>query len=175
MNKQLIEALKKNEKPFGLMTGEMQAKARYIGMGEFERFTTLYKWNRCGDAHNFSRVEECTYRLRPDYEQEPEVVECEVDTSTELFTYAHPSKPDAQFTFSYALCSYAHPSKPDAQFTFSYALCCPGFIGFKYEDDPHGYPDCRRYKDPRTGQIYCFWAKGREVLTPTHVLFKRSK
>ena len=65
----LIQALKKNEEPFGLMSEEMQAKAREINKG-FE-VCLQGGWAECGITGDFSA--EMAYRLRADYAEEPEV------------------------------------------------------------------------------------------------------
>ena len=68
--KELIEALKNNEKPFGLMSGAMQAKAKEIGdRDSFELYTDC-GWGPCvtGLRDVVLGVFDHTYRLRPDYE-----------------------------------------------------------------------------------------------------------
>ncbi len=71
----IIEQLKKNEKPFGLMSEEMQAKARELGQGRFVLFVCQgdgfwdYHFDHSGDFDNAR-----TYRLRSDYAEEPEIV-----------------------------------------------------------------------------------------------------
>ncbi len=77
----IIDDLKKNEKPFGLMSEEMQAKAREIGIhGNFRLYCGPHKDSWGGlilaDAAFFKTNE--TYRLRPDYAEEPEIEECEI-------------------------------------------------------------------------------------------------
>lgn len=73
----IIKALKDNCKPFGLMPEEMQAKAQDIGQQEFKMYMKDGTWSTCGGYDNFGSkiVTDQTYRLRPDYEEKPEIVE----------------------------------------------------------------------------------------------------
>ena len=74
----VIQQLKENCRPFGLMSKEMQKKMREIGI----RRNFLFYGNSgdwpvgCGDVFHINS----TYRLRPDYAEEPEIVECEIIT-----------------------------------------------------------------------------------------------
>ena len=77
----IIQQLKDNERPFGLMSKEMQEKAREIGKRtNFETYCGIKSkppWLPIiGDSEEF--IEEFTYRLHPDYKEEPEIVECEI-------------------------------------------------------------------------------------------------
>ncbi len=69
----IIEQLKANEKPFGLMSEGMQAKAREIGQPEFEMYMKDNTWMRCGVCNNFhcKKVTDQTYRLRDGYAEKP--------------------------------------------------------------------------------------------------------
>ena len=70
----LIQQLKDNEKPFGLMSEEMQVKANEIGCTEFDYYgTNVWESYPSGDFYNDQAC-----RLRADYEDEPEIVECEI-------------------------------------------------------------------------------------------------
>ncbi len=81
----VIQQLKDNEKPFGLMSEEMQVKARGIEPPGNFLFFTPYRPNggiewaimagEQNELHNHF-----TYRLRADYAEKPEIVECEVYT-----------------------------------------------------------------------------------------------
>ena len=80
MSNELIEALKKNQKPFGLMSAEMQAKAEDIDRKMFYRWANAGSsgaW--CVDDLNIVNFPDpgTAYRLRSDYKEEPEIVECE--------------------------------------------------------------------------------------------------
>lgn len=65
----IIKALQQNEKPFGLMSEEMRAKAKGIGPLEFEVYLHKGDWYEvCGDR-SYRFEDFVTYRLRPDYEE----------------------------------------------------------------------------------------------------------
>ncbi len=70
----VIQLLKDNEKPFGLMSEEMQEKAKEIGRGEFDVYQAQGWGNRCGGELYPAN----TYRLRADYKDEPEIVGCKI-------------------------------------------------------------------------------------------------
>jgi hypothetical protein len=76
----LIQALKSNKYPFGLMAEEMQEKAREIGELEFECYENNKdnEWESLARFNEYNFSQELTYRLRPDYVEKPKVVECEV-------------------------------------------------------------------------------------------------
>ena len=61
----VIKQLKDNEKPFGLMSAEMQEKAKAIGVAEFEQYRWNRGWVRC---HQF--FDDSTIRLRAGYAEE---------------------------------------------------------------------------------------------------------
>ena len=66
-NTEIIKALKKNDKPFGLMSEEMQARAKEIGIQHFAVYESR-KW--CdGLADNETHYSDYTYRLRSDYKR----------------------------------------------------------------------------------------------------------
>ena len=65
----LIQQLKDNEKPFGLMSEEMQEQAILLSRHEFQCYMAHGVWLAGGDEIEFAAG--CTYRLRPDYEDEP--------------------------------------------------------------------------------------------------------
>ena len=78
----IIEQLKKNEKPFGLMSEEMQEKAVELGFhGNFQLYSGYGSDGGFGaiiDNPKYGYNRKLTYRLRPDYAEEPEIVECEI-------------------------------------------------------------------------------------------------
>ena len=152
----LIQQLKDNEKPFGLMSEEMQVKALAVGKKEF-RFYGMNGWETPASDDNFSSHN--VFRLRPDYEDEPEIVEYEIYEN-------------ANTTLCYD-CSGEWPVTDAPQ--------CPDFIGFKFEDGKWyedsimpvdadgnliGVEDCT-VADIVSGRV--------KVLHATHVLFRRSK
>ena len=153
----VIKALKENEKPFGLMSEEMQAKAKFIGTHHFSCWNK--NWFTVRDQ-GFSVY--MAYKLDPDYrhdyEEKPEIVECEV----------------IQQRFETEPIKFRGPSGPTR---LSKAADNPDFIGFKYEDgtiDTH----IRVYK----GEDGVNWTSCKnmelllkcKVLTPTKVLVRRS-
>ncbi len=76
----LIQQLKDNEKPFGLMSEEMQAKAHQIVASDksgtdFRRYNGR-DWDIKSNLNTLCRDD--TYRLRADYEEKPGIVECEI-------------------------------------------------------------------------------------------------
>ncbi len=73
----VIQQLKANERPFGLMSEEMQAEAKDISIVKFDYYTGQNSgaWD-VDDKDDFFRHYR-TYRLRPDYAEKPEKVEIE--------------------------------------------------------------------------------------------------
>jgi len=158
----LIKALKENEKPFGLMSEEMQDKAKKIGKDtKFERFYAS-QWNVV-NGELFST--NATYRLHPDYEEKPEIVECEVkppDTANMMWVDTSP---------------LAERNAGSNTMDFCSCTMHPDFIGFKYEDGSiQSVP--RSFKGERDGEIWGSVLSSEKlsdfkVLTPTHVVFKK--
>ena len=156
----IIQQLKDNEKPYGLMSEEMQAKAREIGKekfrvyqysaGGFKQLTGNFNADFAGDA---------TYCLRPDYEDEPEIVECEIR-----------EKSEGELRYNY---------NGDSDIWIAIARACndPDFIGFKFE----GWIWGMTYKNKRTGGtstiIRAEQLDGYEVcdMTQAHVLFRQKQ
>jgi hypothetical protein len=135
------------------MSEEMQVKAKEIGSTSFQVFCVDSHWKFRGEHDELA---DCyTYRLRPDYEEKPETVECEISEHT---------IPYPNLVFRYL----------NDWWEISKACNFPDFIGFKYEDGIiRALP--RAYQLP----TYVNWQFGTsdeyEVLTPTHVLFKGKK
>lgn len=79
-SKDIIQQLEDNEKPFGLMSEEMQKRMIEIGKENLDCF-----WSQNGGTWNAAYTTDriyCgtdTYRLRSDYAKEPEIVECEIE------------------------------------------------------------------------------------------------
>lgn len=154
----IIEDLKANEKPFGLMSEEMQAKAKEIGCRDGKNFDIYYgaggTW-QSPRPYDFQR--DRTYRLRPDFQEKPSIVECEVeldDDSGNLYC-VDPS--------GYMPEIHVVTSRTD-------------FVGFKFEDGrisimPRIYASENLYEDLVKADTFDKY----EVLTPTHVLFKGDK
>ena len=155
----IIEQLKKNEKPFGLMSQEM----RRTMVCDFEKKDIEYydgtAWRSkdrdksCGFRH------ETVYHLRSDYVEEPEVVKCEVmNEDGWLYFVRVGDRCGGRYSLVPA------PNNPD-------------FIGFLYEDGCIT-TSTRRYKTVLLAKNFvghyfdiCEIASAI-VLTPTHVLFR---
>ncbi len=161
----LIQALKDNEKAFGLMSEEMQAKAREIGKGEFE------KWGYGGDWHGYAADGTAvrtpfdrnqTYRLRPDYQEEAEVEKCEVKLKDTVL----------QFT---------KKDKSHHWFGIHAAVNFPDFIGYLYEKDEDGdnvvsaIPRFYKFHGTLLERVSLCHIESRtaKVVTPIAVLFRR--
>ena len=71
---ELIERLKSNEKPFGLLSKEEQECFNEIGMKNCEIYR-YSKWNQA--VHNIFHTDS-TYRIKPDYQPEPEYDDLEI-------------------------------------------------------------------------------------------------
>lgn len=86
----LIEQLKNNEKPFGLNTKEEQE-----GFGEAGKGNCLVVFGGTwSDGRSFADAAfdpDYTYRIKPDYQPEPEVEKCRVDPET--LTYSRKWSP----------------------------------------------------------------------------------
>jgi hypothetical protein len=152
----IIKALKENETPFGMLSDEIQMKAMRIGKaGNFE-FWNETRWALQSNKEIFRK--EYTYRLRPDYEEKPEIVECEIYVNKDGYL---------EFKKGAMLCGLQEP------------IDNPDFIGFKYEDE-RSHEDIRPTPLPRLymddeGNIFSQYKEGYEVLTPTHVCFRSTK
>jgi len=154
----VIKQLKANEKAFCKMAPELQAKAREIGEDEFQRLGAANgEWLALGNTVVFSPG--YTYRLRPDYAEKPEIVECEI--------YEDGGK--------------LYFERPDGNVS-EYACDAPrykNFGGFKFE----GYSDLfnelimyewngKLYREVQLDWVISGKAK---VLHATHVLFRSPK
>ena len=77
MSKEQIEKLKNNEKPFGLLTPEEQECFRKVSKGNCLYVSDMMKkWYQAPLAGEFCYG--CTYRIKPDYQPEPEFVDLEI-------------------------------------------------------------------------------------------------
>lgn len=151
----IIKVLKENEKPFGLMSEGMQEKAKEIGKGgNFEAWFPDGWVKIVKDPAETGWHAHRAYRLRSDYQEKPEVVKCEVYIS-------------GGGCLRYRLKNLVNPILTEA-------IINPDFIGFLYEDGRFTtYP--RMYKQGTS--LYAEAndnVKDYEVLTPTHVLFRRT-
>jgi hypothetical protein len=151
----IIKQLKSNEKPFGLMSKEMQEKAREIGKSDLKVFAHG-GWAAADPTESHFNVQ-IAYRLRPDYE-ESGVAKCEVDDTV-------PGMSGKNLGVIWGSKSYK----------LSECVNDPNFIGFLYESGRMS-PLPRLYSDETSA-----WfihekqdVEKYEVLTPTHVLFERN-
>ena len=165
--KDLIQLLIDNRYPigtwpdpecYGKELGEaMQAKAKGMDSKNFELLVGSGNWCRIMSerhlSHNF------TYRLRDGYKEEPEIVEYPLKIKDGVWQFIKPKS------------SYCW-------FGLHSAVNMPDFIGFKYEDGTVS-ACARRYQMAQiSAKITVTSDEGSirdEAITPTHVLFKRSK
>ncbi len=161
MAKNILEQLMENEKPFGLMSAEMQEKAREIG-AKIEHFGCLAtdKDEECWTGGIRGRfVFGLTYRLRPDYEEEPEIVAIEIYLCPPLKNYFVYDK-GANFA-AQTLCN---------------AVNDPDFIGFKFESGQVELSPIV-FKSGCSTKSICQFRDLADltVLHATHVLFRQKK
>ena len=148
----IIQQLKDNEKPFGLMSEEMQEKARLIRREEFDVYMSQGWGNRSGSELYPAN----TYRLRADYEDEPEIEECEI---TEEEGHLHFRMPNSAIRHSlHQACDHRD------------------FIGFKFEDGVVSGVSIRYLLT--CGHFNTFALKEFaevKVIHASHVLFRQKK
>ena len=154
----IIQLLKDNKKPFGLMSEEMQEKAISLGRDHFEYYAMDMEWHE-SNGPEFSRS--LTHRLRPDYADEPEIVEYPI------------------FEFNGRL-KYKQNLADGDDFGIDIDMAArnPDFIGFRFGDGKM-YPISTVYKFKNKLITYYSIDIDRldeyEVLHATAVLFRRPK
>lgn len=157
----ILQQLKDNEKPFGLMSEEMQENIVELGKPWLELFSPENGgiW-LAADTTNNMFCGTGTYRLRPDYAEEPEIVECVIHDTP--------------------LGNRVYTGDGETEIGIQAAARRRNFIGFKFEDGswhdqsikPVG-PDGKLWSGNITVDDI---VSGRvKVLHATHVLFRRSK
>ena len=109
----IIEQLKQNEKPFGLMSREMQDKAEEIGKEHFVWWQDT-RWRGTAPTFSFSNN---VYRLKSSYTEKPKVIELEIYKSGRGLWIQSNDRPHL-YTNAPALC-------PEPGYYFA---------GFKYSD-----------------------------------------
>lgn len=87
MNTELIKALKENKEAFGLMSEEMQEAAREIGREDFLAYCDIASFESVKVAPEDHFDMSTAYRLRPDYEPEPEYEKCEITVIEDELCY----------------------------------------------------------------------------------------
>lgn len=159
MNKELIEALKKNEKPFGLMSKELQDWAKGMDWKLFLVYGDGSDGGKWRDDRNFPTwTVGTTYRLRPDYQPESGIVEKEII----IDDYERRYRGD----------------RNKEMLGLDVAIRHEDFIGFKFEGDHvannpvmylngENWMETTHYERVKSGES--------KTLHATHVLFRRSK
>ena len=120
----IIKLLKDNEKPFILMSEEMQAKLMQVAPKDIECLQAVpgEVWAACGPGINWGPkpcTSTCTFRLRADYEEKPEIVECEIFGRNMGCLQYNINQDDEQEL---------------VEFMLEEAVKHPDFIGFKFGD-----------------------------------------
>ncbi len=168
----IIKLLKKNRYPFGMWPGpecygkelgkEMQDEAARIGFAEFWVYTEfgqtameqLPVWGKHPKRFEWDHA----FRLRPDYEDEPEIEEYAIEFNRNS--------------------NYQYYIRENER-CISDACDDPDFIGFKFEDDPVIYdsPIIYSFKDDtfRDAHLEHLCSGEAKVLHASHVLFRRPK
>ncbi len=153
----IIQQLKANEKPFILMSEEMQAKAIELKLSQFQYYGYIYRWydmNESWDEKPFETLK--VYRLRADYEEEPEIVEIRIYNEGNERYFEDEGEP-CQMTS---------------------AINSKDFIGFKFEDGKtRSVPIVYGHND-RT--VFYYEVDSDKLATytvfhATHVLFRGQK
>ena len=82
--KEQIQALKDNEKPFGLMDKELQGLVKEFWDSSYLQTVRELTgtWADISSYTNDSPILNITYRLRPDYEEEPEIERANLGCAT---------------------------------------------------------------------------------------------
>lgn len=152
----IIKALKENLAQFHALTKEQKQFLEDVGKEKCLRLNYDGRWVGNNKPSFFP---DCIYRLRPDYKEEPGVVKKTVFLHNGLLSYC--------------------PCNDDRIKTeIIYASSRTDFIGFLYEDGMVS-SNPRMYRDKKVGDTYDCLLFGIEdkykVLTPTHVLFRRTE
>ncbi len=148
----LIKQLMDNKEAFGLMSPEMQEKAKGIGMVNYFRLFGNVGWGGIIKDTSYVFFTEYAYRLRSDYEEKPEIVECEIYSKGTLY----------------------YRDIGGIQRSLSRAIEHPDFIGFKFEDGTIlACPVMYHFDGNRTDEINGLEMEDVKILHATHVLFRR--
>lgn len=119
MNKELIEKLKQNLKPFGFNTKEEQRVFYRVGYDNCECYcqqsVNPVQWSKV-----YAFAAEFTYRIKPDYQSEPEYVDLEIVKRISTIGCS---------AFALLGCEYAGIFIP-----LHYLLSLPNFVCFKYAE-----------------------------------------
>ena len=156
----IIEQLKQNDKPFGLMSKGMQVKAKKMDRKEnFEVVNTKGNWQHCS---HFTRKDfnyEFTYRLRQDYQSDRVVL--------------YPITEDHNGLLGIT-------AEHGGRILLHASVSCPDFIGYLYKGDrdiitneTNAYK--RKSDDSLFRKINLDEINEYEIIIPTYVLFKRKQ
>lgn len=156
----IIEQLQQNEKPFGLMSEEMQAKAKEIGYHEFECHLVQagVKWTRVTSGVGaFEDIR--TYRLRADYTEPVEEYElCKIVQEGEVGVFSFKLSPKHNLQRLIVASGFAD------------------FAGYLYEDGQMKGLPVRYFHEGQEFEVVNFEAlqSGDVTIThATHVVFKK--
>ena len=150
MNKEIIKALQENEKPFDEMTPELQKALLSIDPEDVE---AKRPWLRITNSQ-YRPQSHTIHRLRPDYEPESEIVECEIYADDKCLAFDHPCGKRGM--------------------NLAYAASGPDFIGFK----AHGWLWGCLYKNKEdASMVHCMILEKDlplyYVLKPESPLFRK--
>ena len=116
---ELIEKLKKNEKPFGLLDPEEQKYLKKVGINNCRIFFIQNEWSMAGGSF----IAFYTYAIKPDYQPEPEFVDLEIRSDS---TNDWLGVPDCGGNYDWLPYHFTH-------------LHClpslPNFVGFHYDEE----------------------------------------
>ena len=144
---EIVERLKKNEKPFGLLSVTEQNCLEILPIKYILELTEYAEWRTRDFGYLFGHL---TYRISPDYQEEPGIVKCEVEPLKCL---------DGKLGYG----------RENYTFELTDALNDPDFIGFEYASG--GTSSASRLTEFDKDRM----RKGVPADRPKYVLFKRSK
>ena len=159
----VIQQLKDNEKPFGLMSAEMKRKMHSLDTKYLQTYEIGEWLDLALPLGETQDVCQYTYRLRADYKEKPEIEEW---PTFEL---------DGDLRYKRNLAD-----RSDKGFCIDMASRNPDFIGFKFEDGrftkwPIRYIDTGHTLLTEITTMSSPWPNFVKVLHATHVLFRRKK
>ena len=156
MDKELLEQMKTNEKPFGLMSKELHGAFKSLPKDAKVRAYNVKGWSDYDGSSewDYSCVG-VAFQLHPDYQPDPEIVECEIYEANGCWNY--------KYDLSIRSAHVAHNHT--------------NFIGFRICDDiiPSFEPAYRHkvHNDGLVDRIPFDSVHEYEVVWPTHVLFRK--
>lgn len=153
----IIEALKKNEKPFGLISEVLRNEAKRIGRSQFHKYYDS-QWEKL-PVTPMPFLTGNTYRLCSSYEEKPEIVKCERkgDSYERVF-------PDGS-TKIYDLFECLE-CKSFAGFLFECGMVRVDAMAYKPKDGYEGVHHRTEINGLKSGEI--------EVMRATHALFQEA-